>query len=225
MFRKALPSAGFAIIATIVGAFAPAKAVPVTTDFSLTGYGGYDFSHSYEAGGLTLTVSGGIFDDQGEVYDGAQALVLETPYGVGVQSQFFDTPLIDGGGLNEVAVLAFSDEVTLNSLTFSFGDSDDDFRLFLGDAAGSLVQQGSSIALPSGSVYIFSDIWLSDLFGIGAQDFNDQFLLKGVSVIYDAMGGSGASAVPLPASVLLFGSLIAFAGFVARFRSAQTASA
>lgn len=225
MIKKALRGAGILAIAVIAGATAPAKAVPVTVDFDLTGYGGFDFTHSYQAGGLSLTVSGGIFDDQGHVYPDAEALVLETPFGVGVRSQFFDTSLIDGGGLNEVAVLAFSDEVTLDTLTFSLGDSNDDFRLFVGDGTGALVQEGGAIPVPSGSVFIFSDVWLSDLFGIGAQDFNDQFLLKGVSVLYDAVGGSGASAVPLPASVLLFGSLIAFAGFFARFRNARSVAA
>ncbi len=196
----------------------PAKAVGVQVDFDLTTDSYIGFTHQYSAGGVVLTLSGGLFSDAGEVYSGASAVILGSPLGVGIQSEFFDLPIIDGHRLNEVAILSFDREVQLESLTFNFGDGTDDFTLFVGDGSGTLVAQSGQSAVPAGSVFLFSEVFLSDMFGVGAKDNDDNFLLSGVSVLVPSSGGS-TSPVPLPAPLLMLGSLLLIGGAASRIRA------
>lgn len=203
-----------------------ARATPVTLDFDLTGPGIEIAvpSFDYEVGGLGLTVTGGVFNRNNEIIEGRTALLNRFQSGIGVQSQLFDLPGIDGSGRNEVALLAFDKEVTLNSVTFAFADRNDEFRLFVdqnGDGVptvqGGQIDIGSSIGGFGGiSVFAFSEVFISDLFGIGAKGGNDEFLIKEVSVIYDAIGN--ASPVPVPAPILMMGSLVLVGGLVSRRR-------
>jgi hypothetical protein len=202
---------------------AHATAVPIV--FDLTGHLSLASSANFSSGGLDLTVTAGVFDQNNEIINGASALVFGSPFGVGVASAYFDIPLIDGRGHNEVALLHFSEEVSLSSITFTFADGNDDFLLFVGDSMGMPIVQGPRIGLgpTSGgiSVFAFSDAWLSDLFGIGARDKNDEFLIKAVSVLANP---GGTSPVPLPAPVLMLGSVLLLGGFVSYRRKRRPVS-
>jgi len=220
--------AGAAIAAAAllsVTSFSEANATPVVLDFDLSGPGLEIAipSFDYEEGGLGLTVSGGVFNRNNEIIEGRTALLNRFQSGVGVQSSLFDLPLVDGSGANEVVLFAFEDEVTLNSITFSFADGNDEFRLFVDEGSGVPTVQGGQIDLGSTisgfggiSVFAFSEIFISDLFGVGAKGGNDEFLIKEISVIYDAIGD--ASPVPVPAPILMMGSLVLLGGFVSRRR-------
>lgn len=132
-----------------------------------------------------------------------------------VGSCFFDNHQVDSFGPEEAILFNFgAQEVTLDSVTFSHVGSNDDFSFsfFTDDDTdpGTFFQ---NISLPNNGpnqTYTFFGTYIGSLFGIGAAgsyDFNDEFKIKSIGVIYEV------AAVPVPAAALLFApALLGFMG-------------
>lgn len=133
-----------------------------------------------------------------------------------------NTHQIDGSGKDEVALFQFSQDVKLESVSFNYNSSHDQFAFFFdnnGDGKlynnqGDLIN--SSLNANPTDTYAFLGALLKtgDLFGIGAIASNDDFKIASITV----------SAVPLPAGLPLYGAGLAVLGFVG-WRKKQKAAA
>ncbi|WP_299962296.1 VPLPA-CTERM sorting domain-containing protein [uncultured Roseobacter sp.] len=116
-----------------------------------------------------------------------------------------DDHQVDGGGSgasDEMAIFTFSETVTLRSVGFSFIGSNDEFDFRMYDPLGQFFasqEPGVGTGPNNEVVYSFSQIWTGSIFGIGAQDKNDEFKIKSLTFDFDEPDDN-PSPVPLPAA-------------------------
>jgi len=213
MFKKTL-----AVVATALVLSVSSIAAQASTTFDFLSDRGLTSSFDMSSGGLDLNVSGGSFDNAGNVTPGGLwGLVrVGTTVGAGLGvSHFLDTSSeIDGFFNNDVAIFSFNKDVKFESITFLNLDNDDQFTFFAGSP---LVVQGFDMAM---NTDLALSNYISSMFGIGAQDGSifgstDNFTVASISV----------SAVPLPSSVLLFGGALLGMGWLSRRKLKSTATA
>ncbi|WP_434050753.1 MAG: VPLPA-CTERM sorting domain-containing protein [Roseibium sp.] len=166
---------------------------------------------TYTDGVVNVTVDGGTFNGSGSI---CLSCGVAGQYwgGLGVYSHRGDSHQVDGRNENDIVKFTFDYEVILEAVTFTYVDRKDEFSFATMDG-GPLGVIARNVDIPGSGIatYTFNSIWQGTMFGIGAWDKNDNFKIK-------ALHYSKVNVVPLPASVLLLGSAIGFAGFVSRRR-------
>ncbi|WP_025898652.1 VPLPA-CTERM sorting domain-containing protein [Sneathiella glossodoripedis] len=129
--------------------------------------------------------------------------------GLGITSHRWDDGEVDGYGADETIKLTFSTSVMLESILFGDVGFNDHFRYRV--EGGSWVTRDISGSGNNG----YFDFALPGILGtvleIGAEYWNDDFMVRGVKV----------SAVPLPPAVLLFGAALAGLGWFRRRKMGQ----
>ncbi len=180
--------------------------------FNLAGNGGLNSSYVFNEDGITLTVTPaaitlGATPPQDTV--ATQGQVGQYSGGLGISQNGSDNHQVDGSGVNELLVLAFSETVRIVSAEFRYVSSDDDFEFWHdNEPNGSLNGDYVFTAdIPGSLVYVFGGNFVSSLFGIGATHYSDDFKLYALTV----------SPVPLPAALPLFAGAIGAFG-AARWR-------
>lgn len=165
----------------------------------------------YTDGVVNITVDGGTFNNAGAICLGC-GRAGQYSGGLGVTSHSGDSHQVDGANRNDIVKFTFDHEVILEAVTFSLVDGNDEFSFATMDG-GPLGVIARNVNIPGSGVgtYTFNSIWQGTMFGIGAWDSSDNFKIK-------ALHYSKVNVVPLPASVLLLGSAIGFAGFFGRRR-------
>ncbi|MEH6405013.1 MAG: PEP-CTERM sorting domain-containing protein [Sneathiella sp.] len=162
-------------------------------------------SFAMEEDGILLTVTAAYFNNDGTAHDGSPQVITDSN-GLGVTNHWEDDEITGGHNYNDLAIFEFSEEVKLESVTFSNWDNNDEFTLFVGDLSTFL---GTGFE----EDHNFSENnYVNMIFGIGAFDggwFGDNFMIKSMSV-------SSISAVPLPSSVILFGGALVGLGWISR---------
>ncbi|WP_420333389.1 VPLPA-CTERM sorting domain-containing protein [Roseibium sp.] len=186
-----------------------AQAAPVyfngPTDYNVDG-------DVYTDGVVNVTVDGGTFNNAGSICLGC-GIAGQYSTGLGVYSHRGDSHQVDGRGRNDIVKFTFDHEVILEAVTFSYVDRNDEFSFATVDG-GPLGVIARNVNIPGTgfATYTFNSIWQGTMFGIGAWDKNDNFKIK-------ALHYSKVNVVPLPASVLLLGTALGFAGFASRRRN------
>lgn len=117
--------------------------------------------------------------------------VLQTGTLIGLPNQF------DGLGSKEGLNFSFSSAVSLQSLTFSFADANDDVLIALTNGSQTTLFSGN---VASGSVTI-NVANLGTNFMLTTLDRSDDYALSGLTVNY-ALSAQGPTAVPLPAAAM-----------------------
>jgi hypothetical protein len=187
--------------------------------FDFTGGPGRESSaFSYAVDGLSLTVSGAVFDSTG--FRGQGGLVGDWDTGLGLRTSRRDSHTLDGAGYDELLVFTFSERVRLSSVSFSYADSDDDFTLFA-EQTGGFGNAGSWRLSPTGSIasFDFQTDWLGAMFGIGAAGNNDEFKLRSISVERLVADPGDTAVVPLPPTLALIAAAMAGLALVGRRRA------
>ena len=206
---KTLFAAGAATILLAGGASA------TTIDFNV-GKGWSSSGHTYGA----VTVTGATVDTNGKILtnDEYVASWSGSSGGLGICSADYtskcttgtsesygkDQHTIEGANKSEMALLDFGSEtVQINSVTFAYWDSNDDFDFAtyastnLGTEATLWSEDNYSNSNPSIKTFTFAEGQLvGKIFGFGADDSSDEFKLRSISYTV-------VSTVPLPAGGLL----------------------
>lgn len=205
-FRQVIGTAFFALAMGV-----PSLAAAYTT-FDLRGYGGLEWSHDFSADGIGLTVTAATFSDEGVVGDPAK--VGQYSNGLGVTNfvdrnwwgGYSDSHFVDGHGANDLLIFAFDHAISPYSVTFSYGDRNDDFHFFFEDSGDTdLELEAGNIDLPGRrfySTYVFSAGLIGDTLGFGADHWSDEFKVKKIKV-------EKVAPIPLPAPVALLGVAVA----------------
>ena len=218
-----------AITGVIAMSFAlPTSAATVMGHIDLTGHQYLQDSLSFSDAGVDLTVTGHLQNSDGSIgsqekvgqYGNGLGVTndneyvwktktkykwVKTRYGWKKKSykvsykHYTDQHFLDSNGENEVLKFAFSRDVTLNEITFSYGDSHDDFS-FSVFADGSVQAFDKHVDIPDSftSTYVFDTLATSSMFGIGAYGYGDAFKVKSIKFSYDD-GSDNTPPVPLPA--------------------------
>ena len=198
---------------TVLGGIASAA----TTSFDFSGNSWPTDKLSFSSGGVNVDVTGTGFYTATGGLSGSKFKVARYSGGLGICSGVVSAWGIGGcwgdnhqidGFWNEMAVLKFDREVTIDSAGFSLiGDNDDFvFRAYDGASAGTYFQADPGA---NGSpTYSFLGTYTGTHFGIGAQGANDEFKLRSLTVSYEDT--PEVPAVPLPAAGLLLAT--AFGG-------------
>lgn len=184
--KTAMAAAGF----VLAGFASTSQAATVTFDFTGSTVG-YSLTKNYSSSGLDLTVSAHTVSDNGSVISNVPAgpgngIAQWAGLGLGINNSSGDNShTIDGSGLNDLLVLAFSSSVTFVSATFTYAGrisgSHDGFAFFAdnGDAgtgvAGNMVFAQEDIGASGSPSYTGTFEFLdhgynieSTTFGIGA---------------------------------------------------------
>ncbi len=175
------------------------------TTFDFTGNGGLAASYNFgPVDGISVTATPGAFVTSGGGTVTAQGQIGQYTGGLGVTNPSDSDHQVDGSGWNDIVVFDFSQDVILQSVTFSYFGGNDDFSFFFdnlddGDLDGIAYNVDTNT-----NTYTFNSVWNGDLFGIGALDRNDEFKIKSMTV----------SAIPLPAALPLYGAGLAVLGFI-----------
>ena len=170
-----------------------ANAAPVVVDFDFTGRSDLVDSLTFTSGALELTASAGKFNANNKVLNNYnKGLVRQYQRGLGITSgPNDDFAAIDGTGVNEVLKMSLNMDATIKSLTFAAVGSDDEFNFFFdGNGDGKLESTGNRLDIDHTTgtkfgMFLFTDVWTSDLFGIGARYRRDTFFVKAASFSYD----------------------------------------
>ncbi|WP_299837902.1 VPLPA-CTERM sorting domain-containing protein [uncultured Jannaschia sp.] len=155
---------------------------------------------TYTQGDLTLNVTAATYSyDHGtKTYAfGAETVGTQSyDYGLGVKSYWGDNHEVDGFLKNEAIVLSFSKAVRLDTLKFSYVDTNDHFGLFTGDE--KTYEGFARIGNGFFSNYDFQNDYTNTVFAIGAYQSDDDWKMKKITVSYDDT--PTPSPVPLPAA-------------------------
>ena len=204
---------GFFCISAGLSSFMANEASAIVFDFGGNGSNGRlgQESESFTVDGLFLEATA--FDRLGSSRN-----VTRRNAGLGVRLPGifggFDSPQIDGLGLDETLSLTFGTSgdtrVALNSATFSRVDGNDEFTLFTdGDAFLT------NASIPNSGIFDFTSFVRPDRtasgFNFQVTDFNDNYFLRSVDV----------ETVPEPLTVI--GTALAL-GFGASFRKSKRSS-
>jgi hypothetical protein len=198
---------GLACAFLLASASAQAAIIETTSATATSVPGGYRFTN----GDVTLTITGGLFNDAGIVTPGAQnARPNAYSIGLGASNNDDSEHTIDGNGDYEVLILAFNQTVQITGFVFSYFDGSDEFDFFFdSDGNGSLNRVLNEVNIPDDGLAIISGMFSTPgkWFGVGA-DGNDSFKLKAVKY--------KVANVPLPAAFPLFAFGFGAVSFVLR---------
>jgi hypothetical protein len=213
-------------IAAVALAASSASAVAVPITFMLNGGTGDQApTFTFTKPGLTLTVKSNTANESGTMVT-PEGKVGKWSEGLGiVDGQRGDQHFVDGNGRNDVLSFAFSQNVRLLSVGFSYVDSNDDFAFFFDKGKDGVLQNDlvwKTKDIPGSGFYgTFSFAYLTNnigkLFGIGAYDSNDDFKVASITVDFVK-----PSTVPLPAALPLFVAGLAGLGWMRRRGSVKT---
>lgn len=228
--------------AIAIGTATAASAAPVHAHFDFIGNQGLQGvgeSLEFTSGGLSLSATGHIMNEDGSIGEvrqigqyGTETVFNRSTWtwqtaggGLGVTTSAHDSHQVDSRNNDEVIKLSFNKEVTLKRVYFSLVDWDDDFSFSMidGDNAGAFYQN-IDIAGQGYGYFDFDQEWSGFVFGIGAADSTchawgfsyscdnkDNFKVTGVKVSYDEI-----APVPLPAAGWLLIAAIGGLGVMRR---------
>ncbi len=149
---------------------------------------GHEARFSSQPGGLAVTVSGW--------ENGAAANVVQSFGGLGIGGM-----LTDGWSGAETVEFSFSEVVEIKSITFTFGDWNDDFQI---EVNGELHSAKVPTYHEDGTWLATVDIEPTSMVKITAPSYGDEFMIYGLGV-YAGGGGGGIGSVPEPGTVALLG--------------------
>ncbi len=204
--------------ATLLLMTASAHAATTTFDFTDGNKSQTTGTLNYSADGIDLSVSSArYYDPAGAhplgVYDYGD-IGQSNGNGLYIQWGMFEDHQIDGNGKDEVAVFQFSQNVTLESISFNYYQNDsngaDAFAFFFdSDDDGKLELVNGNLDANSSDTYMFLNAFLKtgNMFGIGAIDGAHDFKIASLTV-------SNLSVVPLPAGLPLYGAGLVILGFI-----------
>jgi hypothetical protein len=210
----------------LVASTASAVAVPIT--FKLNGGTGDQaqaFTFTKPDTTLKLTVKSNTANESGSTVT-PEGKVGKWSEGLGiVDGQTGDAHFVDGNGRNDVLSFAFSQNVRLLSVGFSYVDHNDDFAFFFDKGKDGVLQNDlvwKTKDIPGNGFYgTFSFAYLTNnigkLFGIGAYGSNDDFKVASITVDFVK-----PSTVPLPGALPLFVAGLAGLGWMRRRGSVKT---
>lgn len=211
--------------AMLIASASMAQAVPVTFDFTTSGPNTLSPFILTSTEGVSVTVTGHSMNGTGPVTDWN---VTRYTTGVGVSSSPNDGGLggfqVDGYGPDEFLQFVFSENVSILGAEFSYVDSNDDFRWFRDSSNDGTISGtdtiSTSIDIPDNSIYnaFTNDVANLKVFGLGVSDTYDNWKLKTLTVEY-------TTPVPVPAALPLFGTGLAFMGFIGWRRRKKAAAA
>ncbi len=221
----------FAAVFALVLSSAAAQAA--TIDFDFTGNGGLATSYSFtDAGsGVSVTATAASFNNSGTVTTNSNYRVGQYSLGLGMTRHWSDSHQVDGGAGNDLIVFDFNRKITIESVSFTHVDSNDQFSFFFDGTGSGLSIEGTNFdiditpgtwswGIGSDGTHTFDETWTGTLFGIGAHDphwqdwSRDDFKISGMSV----------SVVPLPAALPLYGAGMAVLGFIGWRRKKRLAA-
>ncbi|PHQ72227.1 MAG: hypothetical protein COB93_01100 [Sneathiella sp.] len=179
-----------------------------STVFDLRGDGKWAQTYKFSADGINLTTSTGRQNGSGVTTTKGDNLYQWRNHGLGMKSSGDDkSKEIDGKNANELVQFYFDQAVELVSITFGKVDSNDDFDFYFDDGR-TFREQADDIDIPGKGKYLFSSLWIGNLFGFGADGHNDNFTIKSIEVV------ATITAVPLPAALPLYGGGLAILGYL-----------
>ena len=203
------------ILAAMTALLLSTTAATAATSFNFSGNGGLASSYSFTEDGITVDVTPAVFSNGNTPTITDQGWVGQYNGGLGITNSIFDGDhQVDGFGNNDLAIFKFSENVTLQSVTFSFVGPNDDFAFFFDNGPdGDLDLINDDVDIPGLGVgtYVFNSTWTGMLFGIGAKGGNDEFKIKGMMV-------ERVSVIPLPAALPLYGAGLAVLGLIGWIR-------
>ncbi|WP_375201752.1 VPLPA-CTERM sorting domain-containing protein [Hyphococcus sp.] len=196
-------------------------------------------SQVYEDGGVTMTLSAGLFTDTPVTGD---AVVTPGQYGArpvayspgtGITHNQNDGQHLIDGYFPEVAILEFDTTVQLTGALFSHVDTYDTFDLFIdSNNDGILERIYENLAMPNSS-YAFVDLFslnlVGKLFGIGTSSYSYNCRMTMYGEKCDSYSPAWklkklkfeeVPDVPLPAALPLFMAGLAGFGFASRKKKA-----
>ncbi|MEP3244517.1 MAG: VPLPA-CTERM sorting domain-containing protein [Sneathiella sp.] len=202
------------ILATLFALALSCTAAQAAT-FDFTGNGGRATSYTFVEDGISVTASPASFNNGGGTSTSPSYRVGQYGGGLGMSRYWGENHQVDGWFGNDLIVFDFDRNVTIESVSFTHVDRDDEFSFFfdLGND-GSLDDINFNVDIPGSGTYSFFGTWTGDTFGIGAYDYNDNFKISGMTV----------SAVPLPAALPLYGAGMAVIGFIGWRRKKRLAA-
>jgi len=164
-------------------------------------------SHTFTNGSVSVETTAGTFSPAGVITPGG--VVGRYAGGLGATTHSGDSHQVDGANRNDIILFDFNQTVTLESVTFSLVDSNDEFSFFFDtEPDGVLNPISYNVDIPGSGVgtYNFVSTWTAGMFGIGAWDSSDNFKIKSLTV----------SVVPLPATLPLYAAGLALLAFFGR---------
>jgi len=206
--------------ALAAGVFCALVATPaLAVTFNFSGNGGLSPTYMFSEDGIDLTVTPASITIGPTIPQDTVAIqgqVGQYSGGLGISQNGNENHQIDGSGVDELLIMAFSTPVEIVSAEFRYVSSNDDFE-FWHDSGNDDSLNGDyifSADIPGTLIYTFAGGFISDLFGIGATHYSDDFKLYAVTV----------SPVPLPAALPLFAGALGLFG-AARWRRRNKAAA
>jgi hypothetical protein len=187
--------------------------------FNLTGNGGLANSYSFSEDGIDLTITPAAITLGPTIPDdtvATQGQIGQYSGGLGISQPGSDSHQVDGYGVDELLVFAFSETVQFISAKFTYVGSDDGFEFWFDQGMDSSLNGDYQFTadIPDSLVYVLTDTYISDLFGIGAVYKKHDFKLHSITV----------SPVPLPAALPLFAGALGLFG-AAGWRQRRKAAA
>jgi len=232
MLSKAFSIVGLAALMAV-----PAQA---STTFDFTGGSNHiSVSEDFVSDDITLTVTAGYFNGDSVTEYEYTAAVGHYSTGLGVNYSGSDAHYVDGGTRNDLLIFSFDQTVELESITFSYWDvdrvwvstgrrsgywtwveGDDEFTLFTSDPWTNIGTNYNpdSVGQDGVAMYAFDAGWITDTFGVGAYDDNDEFKVRSLTV------KAIESGVPEPATWLMMIMGFGLVGLASRRRSAAVAA-
>jgi len=184
-------------------------------------------SYDLTSNGIDLTFSASRQDDRGNLIDGKAKISNYRGYGIGVCSYLGwtgscgETHQIDNHGEDEVVVFEFDQDVSFDSVSFTFAGPADAFSFSVFDAGSTSPSDFRSFDLdefPTVQTYNFETAYTGRKFGIGASgEAGHAFKIRSIVV----SAAPDVSEVPVPAAAFLFAP--ALMGFLGLRRKAKQA--
>jgi hypothetical protein len=178
---------------------------------------------SFTADGLTLTVTAARFHggpSPSEIILGKRTVDLMTD-GLGVGDPF-DNTAIDGKWGNDILILSFSEQVTIDAIHFNRVDGNDEFAFGHVDGLtfSRVVDFEPARSTVNAATFATFIERTGQTMGIGAIGRNDNFTLAGLEVSLEERAApaaaTAANTIPLPPTILMLGAALLGLGLARR---------